>query len=51
LILSGAFDDKVADTAEEYEETLFASSRFNRITDIEVGPNGYLCVLAFHERT
>jgi hypothetical protein len=50
LILSGAFDDKVADTAEEYEETLFAS-RFNGITDIEVGLNGYLCVLAFHERT
>jgi aldose sugar dehydrogenase len=50
LVLDGALDDRVADTAEEYEETLFASG-FNGITDIEVGPDGYLYVLAFHERT
>jgi aldose sugar dehydrogenase len=50
LVLNGALADKVADTAQEYEETLFASG-FNGITDIEVGPDGYLYVLAFHERT
>jgi glucose/arabinose dehydrogenase len=50
LILDDSLADKVADTAEEYEETLFASG-FNGITDIEVGPDGYLYVLAFHERT
>jgi glucose/arabinose dehydrogenase len=50
LILKGALADKVADTDEEYKEILFASG-FNGITDIEVGPDGYLYVLTFHERT
>jgi glucose/arabinose dehydrogenase len=50
LILDGALADKVADTAAEYKKTLFANG-FNGITDIEVGPDGYLYVLAFHERT
>jgi glucose/arabinose dehydrogenase len=50
LLLNGALADKVADTAKEHKETLFASG-FNGITDIEVGPDGYLYVLAFHERT
>jgi aldose sugar dehydrogenase len=50
LILKGALADKVADTDEEYKEILFASG-FNGITDIEVGPDGYLYLLTFHERT
>ena len=50
LVLDGFLADKVADTAEEYEETLFASG-FSGITDIEVSPDGYLYVLAFHETT
>ncbi len=50
LTLDGDRADRVADTDEEYDEVLFASG-FNGITDIEVGPDGYLYVLAYHERT
>jgi glucose/arabinose dehydrogenase len=50
LELKGALADKVANTTEEGAELVFAQG-FNGITDLEVGPDGYLYILAFHEKT
>jgi len=46
LILSGKLEDKVADSDEETEEITFASG-FGGITDLKIGPDGYLYVLSF----
>jgi glucose/arabinose dehydrogenase len=45
LLLDGPLADKVAE-GEELEQTIFAQG-FGGITDIDVGPDGYLYVLAF----
>jgi glucose/arabinose dehydrogenase len=45
LSLPEEMTDKVADEEEELEEVLFAEG-FEGITDIEVGPDGYLYVLS-----
>jgi glucose/arabinose dehydrogenase len=50
LILGGPLADKVSDSREEDQAIIFASG-FNGITDMEVGPDGYLYVLSFHEKT
>jgi aldose sugar dehydrogenase len=49
LILEGKIADKVAN----YNETssLVFASGFHGITDIEVGPDGYLYLLSFHNAT
>jgi glucose/arabinose dehydrogenase len=44
LRLNGSLKDKVADNMDELEEAIFAKG-FGSITDIEVGPDGYLYIL------
>jgi len=46
LILDGELTDKIADSPNELEKVTFAE-RFSGITDLEVGPDGYLYVLSF----
>jgi aldose sugar dehydrogenase len=46
LVLTGAVSDKVADTDVETTNLIFASN-FGGISDMEVGPDGYLYVLSF----
>ena len=50
LILNGNLSDRVADNKKEYEDTIFAKG-FGGITDLEIGPDGYMYILTFHERT
>jgi hypothetical protein len=45
LLLDGPLADKVAED-EEIEQVVFGNG-FGGITDIDVGPDGYLYVLAF----
>jgi glucose/arabinose dehydrogenase len=45
LILEGPLTDKIADTPEEMQETIFGEG-FGGITDLEVGPDGYLYVVS-----
>ena len=45
LDLKGLLNDKVADSNEELEDIIF-SRGLGGITDIEVGPDGYLYVLS-----
>jgi aldose sugar dehydrogenase len=47
LSLGGDLEDKIAETAEELGDVIFAQG-FGGITDIEVGPDGYLYVLAIN---
>ena len=46
LILPGKLADKVADSDEETSELIFGAG-FGGITDMKVGPDGYLYVLSF----
>lgn len=48
LVLQGNLVDKVADSDEEIRELIFGSD-FGGITDMDVGPDGYLYVLSFGE--
>jgi aldose sugar dehydrogenase len=50
LILKDNLADKVADNIKEYKDIIFAEG-FGGITDLEIGPDGYLYILTFHERT
>ena len=50
LVLKDNLADKVADNKKEYKDILFAEG-FRGITDLEIGPDGYMYVLTFHERT
>jgi glucose/arabinose dehydrogenase len=45
LSLNGTLADKVSDTEDEREGTIFAEG-LHRITDIEVGPDGNMYVLS-----
>ena len=45
LILNGALSDKVADTLEDIEHVTFAEG-LGIITDVKVGPDGYLYVVS-----
>ena len=45
LILEGPPADKIANTPEEMQETIFGEG-FGGITDLEVGPDGYLYVVS-----
>ena len=45
LALNNPLDDKVADTADELKDVTFANS-LGVITDLEVGPDGYLYVVS-----
>ena len=48
LLLDGQLSDKIANTTEESNEALFAKG-FAGVTDLEVGPDGYLYILTFHK--
>jgi aldose sugar dehydrogenase len=48
LILQNQLSDKIAETNKELEEVTFGRG-FGGITDIQVGPDGYLYVLSLHE--
>jgi aldose sugar dehydrogenase len=45
LLLDGSLSDRVSDTKEESQSALFASG-LGGITDMQVGPDGYLYVLS-----
>lgn len=46
LLLKGPLEDKIANNADELQGAILGRG-FNGITDIEVGPDGYLYVLSF----
>jgi glucose/arabinose dehydrogenase len=46
LILPGPLKDKVADKPAEIKDIIFAKG-FGKITDLQVGPDGYLYVLSY----
>ncbi|MGZ5501531.1 MAG: PQQ-dependent sugar dehydrogenase [Nitrososphaeraceae archaeon] len=46
LVLEGSLADKVANTDDENEGIIFGQG-FGAITDIEVGPDGYLYIVGF----
>ena len=46
LTLTGALADKVANTLQESQQVVFGQG-FGTITDLQVGPDGYLYVLTF----
>jgi aldose sugar dehydrogenase len=48
LLLNGTLIDKVADSPEELKKVIFANG-FDRILDLEVGPDGYLYILSEHD--
>lgn len=47
--LHGTLEDKIADNLEELSSVTFANG-FGRITDMDVGPDGYLFVLSTENR-
>lgn len=49
LILDGKLKDKIADNDGEFSTTVIGSG-FGAITDMEVGPDGYLYVLSFDKQ-
>lgn len=50
LVLDGALYDKIANTTEELDSIKFAEG-FSGISDLEVGPDGYLYVLGYGKGT
>ena len=48
LALTGNLRDKIADNVDELEGVIFGKG-FGGITDLEVGPDGYLYVLSLHQ--
>jgi aldose sugar dehydrogenase len=50
LVLDGELADKIANSPNELEEVTFAEG-FSGITDLEVGPDGYLYVLSYGKGT
>ncbi len=48
LLLDGPLADKVADTPKEYEGIIFAKG-FGGITDMQVGPDGYLYIASLKD--
>jgi aldose sugar dehydrogenase len=47
FVLNGSLSDRVAEDFSEAEELAFAKN-FGRITDMAIGPDGYLYVLTIH---
>jgi aldose sugar dehydrogenase len=48
LVLEGTLNDKVADSDIELKDVILADG-FNSITDMEIGPDGYLYILSMLE--
>ncbi len=52
LILKGDLEDKIADNSQEIADNdIIIGQGFGHITDIEVGPDGYLYVLSHDNNT
>ncbi len=49
LALEGKLNDSIADSVEELDSAIFGTG-FGRITDIEVGPDGFLYVLSSEDK-
>jgi glucose/arabinose dehydrogenase len=49
LILNGSLADKVADTKEEREELPKLGEGFGTVTDMQIGPDGYLYIVSGRE--
>jgi glucose/arabinose dehydrogenase len=49
LRLTGPLADNIADSSKELNDIIFASG-FGRITDIDIGPEGYLYVLSSEDK-
>ena len=47
LVLNGTLSNKIANTASDSQPIIFASGFDEGITDLQVGPDGYLYVLAY----
>ena len=47
LALNGTLSNKISNTASDSQPVIFASGFDGGITDIQVGPDGYLYILAF----
>jgi glucose/arabinose dehydrogenase len=47
LSLNGLLNDRVADSFDELEEIIFAQG-FGGITDLEIGPDGYIYILSLY---
>jgi glucose/arabinose dehydrogenase len=47
LSLDGALEDRIANTSKELQRNILGE-RFGGITDLKVGPDGYLYVLSLH---
>jgi aldose sugar dehydrogenase len=47
LVLNGTLSNKISNTASDSQPIIFASGFDEGITDIQVGPDGYLYILAF----
>jgi aldose sugar dehydrogenase len=47
LVLNGTLSNKISNTASDSQPVIFASGFDGGITDIQVGPDGYLYILAF----
>lgn len=43
------FEDKIAKTIEEMKDVIFANG-FDRITDLEIGPDGYIFCAVLSQR-
>jgi glucose/arabinose dehydrogenase len=48
IVLNGSLSDKVADSVTETKNAVFATG-FAGISDLEVGPDGYLYILTYHK--
>ncbi len=48
LLLNGPLTDKIADSHDELDDVVFAGG-FHLVSDLEIGPDGYLYVIAFNE--
>jgi len=47
LVLSNSLADKIASTPEDAKPVIFGTGFDGGITDLQVGPDGYLYVLTF----
>jgi glucose/arabinose dehydrogenase len=48
LLLKGSLKDRVANSTQELEDVVFAEN-FGVITDMDIGPDGYLYILSHNE--
>jgi len=49
LVLQGPLTDKVADTDDQLDNVIFAEGFSGAVTDLEIGPDGFLYIVALDE--